>query len=163
VRERAQRPALLAFTLASVVVGLVVLRLLHAPRDLFALMVAMVAGMAITLLVSTFWKISIHASCVAGAITSLALLVDARAWWLSPLVLATAWSRMLLRHHSLAQVAAGTFLGAVAAEIGLSILTWPPHIATGDDLVHAAHDVARAEHERHRLEEKQADEFRSYE
>jgi len=92
-------------------------------------MVAMVAGMAITLLVSTFWKISIHASCVAGVITSLALLVDARAWWLSPLVLATAWSRMLLRHHSLAQVAAGTFLGAIAAEIGLSILTWPPHIA----------------------------------
>jgi len=41
-----------------VVVGLVILRLLHAPRDLFALMVAMVAGMAITLLVSTFWKIS---------------------------------------------------------------------------------------------------------
>jgi len=129
VRERAQRPALLAFTLASVAVGLVILRLLHAPRDLFALMVAMVAGMAITRLVSTFWKISIHASCVAGVITSLALLVDARAWWLSPLVIVTVWSRMLLRHHSLAQVAAGTFLGAVAAEIGLSILTWPPHIA----------------------------------
>jgi hypothetical protein len=84
VRERAQRPALLAFTLASVAGGLVVLRLLDAPRDLFALMAGMVAGMAITLLVSTVWKISIHASCVAGVITSLALLVDARAWWLTP-------------------------------------------------------------------------------
>ena len=82
VRERAQRPALLAFTLASVAMGLVALRLLQAPRELFALMAAMVAGMAITLLVSTVWKISIHASCVAGVITSPALLVDARAWWL---------------------------------------------------------------------------------
>jgi len=122
VRERAQRPALLAFTLASVVVGLVVLRLLHAPRDLFALMAAMVAGMAITLLVSAFWKISIHASCVAGVITSLALLVDVTALWLSPLVLVTSWSRMLLRHHSLAQVAAGTFVGSVVAATTLSIL-----------------------------------------
>ncbi len=123
VRERAQRPALLAFTLASVAVGLVVLRLLDAPRNLFALMAGMVAGMAITLLVSTFWKISIHASCVAGVITSLALLVDARAWWLTPLVLVTAWSRMLLRHHSLAQVAAGTLVGSVVAVMTLSILT----------------------------------------
>jgi membrane-associated phospholipid phosphatase len=123
VRERAQRPALLAFTLASVAVGLVVLRLLHAPRDLFEIMAAMVAGMAITLLVSTFWKISIHASCVAGVITSLALLVDGRAWWLGPLVLVTAWSRMLLRHHALAQVAVGTIVDSVVAGMVLSILT----------------------------------------
>ena len=58
VRERAQRPALLAFTLASVAMGLVALRLLQAPRGLVAFMAALVAGMAITLLVSTVWKIS---------------------------------------------------------------------------------------------------------
>ena len=123
VRVRAQRPALLAFTLASVVAGLVALQMLQAPRDLFALMAAMVAGMAITLLVSNFWKISIHTSCVAGVIASLALLVDASAWWLSPLVVLTGWSRTLLRDHSIAQVAVGTIVGAVVATTALSVLT----------------------------------------
>ena len=123
VRARAQRPALLAFTLASVVAGLVALQVLQAPRDLFALMAAMVAGMAITLLVSNFWKISIHTSCVAGVIASLALLVDARAWWLSPLVVLTGWSRTLLRDHSSAQVAIGTLVGAVVATAALTVLT----------------------------------------
>ena len=123
VRARAQRPALLAFTLASVVAGLVALQVLQAPRDLFALMAAMVAGMAITLLVSNFWKISIHTSCVAGVIASLALLVDARAWWLSPLVVLTGWSRTLLRDHSIAQVAVGTVVGAVVATTALTVLT----------------------------------------
>ena len=123
VRARAQRPALLAFTLASVVAGLVALQVLQAPRDLFALMAAMVAGMAITLLVSNFWKISIHTSCVAGVIASLALLVDARAWWLSPLVVLTGWSRTLLRDHSLAQAAVGTIVGAAVAATVLTVLT----------------------------------------
>lgn len=115
VRIRAQRPALLAFTLASVVTGLAALQVLRAPGDLFALMAAMVAGMAITLIVSAFWKISIHTSCVAGVVSSLALLVDERAWLLSPLVLLTGWSRVLLRDHSLAQVVAGAVVGASLA------------------------------------------------
>jgi len=76
VRMRAQRPALLAFTLASVLTGLGALWALHAPRALFALMAAMVAGMAVTLLVSTAWKTSIHTSCVAGSVVSLALIVS---------------------------------------------------------------------------------------
>ena len=122
VRDRAQRPALLAFTLGSVAVGLAVLREIGAPRDLFALTAGMVAGMAITLLVSAFWKISVHVACVAGVVASLALLVDGRAWWLSPLVAATAWSRMLLRHHSLAQVAVGAVAGAGAAVAALTLL-----------------------------------------
>ena len=122
VRDRAQRPVLLAFTLGSVTLGLAILRGIGAPKDLFALMAAMVAGMAITLLVSTFWKISIHVACVAGVVASLALLIDGRAWWLSPLVGATAWSRMVLRHHSLAQVVAGAVAGAGTAAVALTLL-----------------------------------------
>lgn len=115
IRARAQRPFLLAFTLASVMVGLVVLKALGAPRDLFALVAAMVAGMAMSLVVSSVWKISIHTSCVAGVVVSLALLVSPVTWWLAPLIVLTGWARVVLGDHTPAQVVAGTALGAVVA------------------------------------------------
>ena len=119
IRVRAQRPFLLAFTLTSVTVGLVVLKVLGAPRDLFALVAAMVAGMAISLVVSSVWKISIHTSCVAGVVVSLALLVTPASWWLAPLVALTGCARVVLRDHTPAQVLAGTALGAGVATMTL--------------------------------------------
>jgi hypothetical protein len=121
VRARAQRPALLAFTLASVSVALALLWVLQAPGALFALMAAMVAGMTVTLLVTTFWKISIHTSCVAGAVTSLAVLVHPGYLVLAPLVVMTGWARVVRRDHSFAQVVAGT---AVGAAIAWGVLVW---------------------------------------
>jgi hypothetical protein len=121
VRVRAQRPALLGFTLASVFVGLALLRVLQAPRPLFALMAAMVAGMAVTLIVTTLWKISVHTSCVAGAVTSLAILVHPGALLLAPLVVVTGWARVVRRDHTIAQVVAGTVVGAAVAS-GMLVL-----------------------------------------
>jgi len=120
VRVRAQRPAILAITLASVATGLGLLWWLDAPRDLFALMAAMVAGMACTLAISTFWKISMHTSCLAGAITSLAILVTPWAAGLATTLPPIAWSRMLLKHHTKSQVVAGAALGILVAGIALS-------------------------------------------
>lgn len=122
IRVRAQRPFLLAFTLTSVAVGLVVLKALGAPGDLFALVAAMVAGMAISLAVSSVWKISIHTSCVAGVVVFLALLVTPIYWWLSPLVAVTGWARVVLRDHTPAQVLAGTAVGVTVAALTLGIL-----------------------------------------
>jgi membrane-associated phospholipid phosphatase len=78
--------------------------------------------MACTLAISTFWKISMHASCLAGAITSLAILVTP---WASVLALSlppTAWSRMLLKHHTATQVAVGAALGGLVAVVALADL-----------------------------------------
>ncbi len=113
VRIRQQRPAILSLTLGSVAAGVAVLWLLHAPRDLFALMVAMVIGMAATLAVSTRWKISMHTSCLAGVITSLVILLSPWASLLAALLAPTAWCRMLLKHHTFRQVVAGVCLGAI--------------------------------------------------
>jgi hypothetical protein len=79
--------------------------------------------MACTLAISTFWKISMHMSCLAGAIASLAILVSPGASLLALSLPPTAWSRMLLKHHSAAQTAAGVGLGAIVASSILGALT----------------------------------------
>lgn len=122
VRARHQRPALLAFTLASVISGWAVLHSLDAPADLIALVGAMVAGMAVTLVVSMWWKISIHTSCVAGAIGASALLVSSTAWFFLPIAALVGWSRLVLRHHTLAQVTAGAGAGLLVSTSVLALL-----------------------------------------
>lgn len=115
IRDRAQRPAIMLITLASVTLGLATLWFLHVPRDLFAHMAAMVTGLTATLAVTTTWKISIHTACLAGAIVSLSVLVTPWALGLTPLLVPLASSRMVLKHHTLAQVGAGGVLGAAVA------------------------------------------------
>lgn len=122
IRDRAQRPAIMLITLASVSLGLAALWALHVPRDLFAHMAAMVAGLATTLAVTTKWKISIHTACLAGATASVSILVTPWALLLTALLVPLASSRMILKHHTLAQVGAGAVLGAaVAAAVILAV------------------------------------------
>ena len=115
VSRREQRPLMMAIALASVAVGLLVLRWLDAPRALFALMAAMVAGLVVALAITSYWKISIHAAAAAGTVASLVMLVSV--WWLLlvPLVVLTGWARVVIRDHTPAQVSVGAIVGAVVA------------------------------------------------
>lgn len=115
ISRREQRPAMMAIALASLVVGLLVLRWLDAPRALFALVAAMVAGLAVALAITWYWKISIHAAAAAGTVASLAILVTP--WWLflTPLVVLTGWARVEIRNHTPAQVLVGAIVGATVA------------------------------------------------
>jgi membrane-associated phospholipid phosphatase len=115
VSRREQRPLMMAIALASVAVGLLVLRWLDAPRALFALMAAMVAGLVVALAITSYWKISIHAAAAAGTVASLAMLVSV--WWLLlvPFVVLTGWARVVIRDHTPAQVSVGAIVGAIVA------------------------------------------------
>jgi membrane-associated phospholipid phosphatase len=114
--RREQRPPMMALALASLATGLLVLRSLDAPRALSALEVSMVAGLAVGLAVTSFWKISIHAAAASGTLASLATLVSP--WWLllAPLVVLTGWARVEIRDHTPGQVLAGGIVGAVVTE-----------------------------------------------
>src|SRR6185436_12929245 len=91
---------MMAVALVSVAAGLLVLFWLDAPHALFALVVSMVAGLVVTLAVTSFWKISIHAAVAAGTVASLVVLVSP--WWLllAPLVVLTGWARVEIRDHT---------------------------------------------------------------
>ena len=115
VSRREQRPRVMAVALASVAAGLLVLHWLDAPRALFVLVAAMVAGLVVALAVTSFWKISIHAAAAAGTMASLAILVSP--WWLllAPVVVLTGWARVVIRDHTPAQVSVGAIVGAAVA------------------------------------------------
>jgi membrane-associated phospholipid phosphatase len=113
--RREERPLMMAIGLVSVAVGLGLMALLDAPRELFALVGAMVAGVAVALLISSFWKISIHTSVTAGTVTILILVFGPWTLVLAPLALAVAWARVRLRAHTVGQVLVGGVLGASVA------------------------------------------------
>jgi membrane-associated phospholipid phosphatase len=122
----AKRPRLivLAFIIASVAVGLALLAGFGAPRELTGYVGCMLASVALLAAITTVWKISIHCAVAAGSVTMLTLLFGL---WLAPaylLVALTAWSRVVLKDHTAAQVTAGSLLGVAAAVVTYAVI---PH------------------------------------
>jgi PAP2 superfamily len=122
VRVREQRPGLIVLALLSIVVGLSILGVLHASRELLALLVAMLVGLVVTLLVTLFWKVSLHTSTFAGAVTILVLAFGPIFALLYPLVILIGWARVELGDHRPGQVGTGVILGIVIAATVFSTL-----------------------------------------
>ncbi|MGW7439623.1 hypothetical protein [Streptomyces sp. NPDC054849] len=114
IRVRRQRVVPMTLSLASVVAGITLLHALGAPRDVFALVVAMLVGLVASLLVTVGWQISVHMSVAGGTVMILALVFGPQ---VLPVVLiaAVGWSRLELKAHTVAQLLAGTALGGTAA------------------------------------------------
>ncbi|MFE3519829.1 hypothetical protein [Streptomyces sp. NPDC059166] len=115
VKVRSQRWIPLGATLASVLVGTALLALLDAPQEVIALVFAMIAGLLLTMLVTIWWKVSVHTAVASGVASILAVAVSPWALLGYAVVAAIAWSRASLRDHTPAQTIAGAVLGAVAA------------------------------------------------
>ncbi|RJK95910.1 phosphatase PAP2 family protein [Vallicoccus soli] len=115
VRRREQRPALLVMATVSVLVGVGLLVALDAPRELLALLGAMTAGLLVALGISMVWKISIHVAVAAGTVAILALLYGPLLLLGLLVVVLVAWSRLVLTHHTRAQVIVGALVGLLVA------------------------------------------------
>jgi hypothetical protein len=120
----AKRPRLivLAFIIASVAIGLALLVGLGAPAELSGYIGCMLASVAVLAAITTVWKISIHCAVASGSVTILTLLFGL---WLIPaylLVGLTAWSRVVVKDHTAAQVIAGSVLGAAAAIVTYAVI-----------------------------------------
>jgi len=108
VRRTRTKPFIGAIT--SYTVGLVTLALLQAPRSLAALMACYIVNSLVMLAITRFWKISIHASGVAGPAT---FLIHQHGAYMLPflaLLVPVGWARIKLRAHSVNQVVAGALL-----------------------------------------------------
>jgi membrane-associated phospholipid phosphatase len=120
----AKRPRLivLAFILASVAAGLLVLAALGAPRQLTWYFGCMLGSVAVLAAITTVWKISIHCAVASGSATILSLMFGPPLTLTYLLVALTAWSRVELKDHTTAQVIAGAVLGALAAALTYAII-----------------------------------------
>ncbi|WP_256726875.1 hypothetical protein [Streptomyces acidiscabies] len=120
VGSRKQRFVVLPFVLLSVAVGLGVMLAGRAPQEMIA-MVDLFALTAITFAFAFAWKISVHQAVAAGSVTMIAVAYGPWALIGFVLVALVGWSRIELRDHTPAQVAAGTALGTL-----LAVLTFAP-------------------------------------
>jgi membrane-associated phospholipid phosphatase len=122
----ARRPRLLvlAFITASVTAGLILLLALGAPRLLTGYLAFMLASLAVLALVTTVWKISIHCAVASGSVTILALTFGPLVLPGYLLVAVLGWARVVMKDHTVAQVVAGSVLGAAAAAAAYALLAW---------------------------------------
>ena len=115
LRTRQQRPVPLLAGIASVLAGLAALLALDAPRQLIALVVAMLTGLATTLVVTLWWKLSVHTAAASGTVAILALTFGPALTLTVPMVALVAWARVRLGDHTAAQTLAGAALGGLVA------------------------------------------------
>jgi len=120
VREQRTKP--LALGLVSVLIGLALLALLGAPRELVVLVVASFIGGFVATVVNHFWKLSVHASVASGSMVVLVLVFGPVLLATAVVVAAVGWSRVRLGDHTTGQVVAGTVIGAVIAGLVFGLL-----------------------------------------
>jgi membrane-associated phospholipid phosphatase len=120
----AKRPRLivLTFITASLAAGLVLLVALGAPPELSGYFGCMLVSVAVLAAITTVWKISIHCAVACGSVTILGLMYGPRVIPFYALVALTAWSRVVLKDHTTAQVIAGCVLGAAAAAVTYAVI-----------------------------------------
>jgi len=122
----ARRPRLLvlAFITASVAAGLILLLVLGAPRLLTGYLAFMLASVGVLAAITTVWKISIHCAVASGSVVILALTYGPLVLLGYALVALLGWARVTVQDHTVAQVVAGSVLGAAAAAVAYALLVW---------------------------------------
>ena len=115
VRVRQQRLVPFLAAIASFLAGLALLVALGAPRQLIALVVAMLACLAATMLVTLWWKVSLHTAAASGTVAILVLTLGPSLLLALPAIALVAWSRIRLGDHTPAQTLAGAVLGGLVA------------------------------------------------
>ena len=111
----------------SVLICLVLLILLSAPKVLIACLLALLVWIPFQLIINqVFTKISIHVAVVSGCLTGLLVLgkLDSPMLKLIALVILvlTAWARIETKNHTLLQVALGAVVGCLPVLIMFPIV-----------------------------------------
>jgi membrane-associated phospholipid phosphatase len=122
VGARRARLIVLAFIMASVATGLILLFALGAPALLTGYLAFMLGSVAVLAAITTVWKISIHCAVASGSVAVLALTYGPVVLPAYLLVALLGWSRVSMRDHTIAQVVGGSVLGAVAAALAYAAL-----------------------------------------
>ena len=108
---RGQRIGVYALALALGILGWWLLCYLNAPEGLEATFAAGAAAVLVFAVINIFWKISVHAAFLAGAIVILIIIYGTAGAWSILLLPPVIWARVELKQHSWLQ----TIIGAVIA------------------------------------------------
>jgi membrane-associated phospholipid phosphatase len=121
VSRRSQRFGPFIFGIVSVMIGWLFLTLTNGPRNLQTVMIITIFSGTIMMVITLWWKISMHASSLGGVATMLTVLYGAVMLPLFVLLVLVSWSRVVLRRHTVPQVIAGSLAGIVLSLIILKL------------------------------------------
>jgi membrane-associated phospholipid phosphatase len=127
VPEKENRPLPFALAMVSYSVGSFLLAITHSPALLTAFMLCYLVNTAVMALISLKWKISIHATGIAGPAVILIFALGADALPFLLLAIPVAWARISLKVHTPMQVAAGFTLTPVITYFQLLVYMWLLH------------------------------------
>ncbi|MBI5646457.1 MAG: hypothetical protein HY962_05955 [Ignavibacteriae bacterium] len=130
VPERSQRDGPYLFSVATSLVGMIVLMVLDASMFLWGLLWCYSVNTLILAIINRFWKISAH---MMGTTGPLSALVPITGPWLivaAPFLVLLGWSRVHLGSHNVAQVVAGTLAGVILTILQLFLVfAYGPELA----------------------------------
>ncbi|MFE2746135.1 hypothetical protein ACFXKX_17500 [Streptomyces scopuliridis] len=115
VRRRQDRIVAAPGVMASVITGTGLLHGLEAPAEVTSLVMAMLAVLLALLVITFFWKVSVHSAVASGALVILTSVFGPWMLALTPLVALIGWSRIRLRCHTVGQVTVGALIGAAVS------------------------------------------------
>jgi hypothetical protein len=121
VNERDERTKPFLGAISSYVLGTLALTYLDAPAAMVYLMACYLVNSVFMMIVTLRYKISIHASGVAGPATFLVHQYGVRLWPLTLVLVLVGWARLQLRMHTVGQVAWGILLTALLTLAQLEI------------------------------------------
>lgn len=110
ISRREQRLIPLLFVIGCMTISFALLYFLGASHLLVATMTAVIVACSISLLITRYWKISLHLVGIAGAVTVCVLMFGVLFLLLAPLVAIVAWARWQGGAHTLLQAAVGAAL-----------------------------------------------------
>lgn len=118
MQKRGERLPIYVFTLICHMGGLGIAHAAGKDELVAILLVYYLIGI-VFVLVTRWWKISIHAGVNAVLITSLNVFYGWQYWWLYLILPLVMWARVYQKHHTWAQVVAGAVLGVGMTWAGL--------------------------------------------
>lgn len=121
VSMRSQRVGPFLFGITSALIGLGTLFFTHGPKNLQTLLLITIVSGFVMMIVTLWWKISIHASSLAAAATLLTALYGSIVFPIFLLLAAVCWSRVVLRRHTLGQVVAGSVVSIALTTLILAL------------------------------------------
>jgi membrane-associated phospholipid phosphatase len=121
MQKRTERIPLYVFTMICHLGGIWLAHELGKTELVKVLLVFYVVAI-IFVVVTTKWKISLHAGVNAGLITIINIFYGWQYSWLYILLCLVCWARVYQKHHTWAQVIAGSVVGAGIVGVGLGII-----------------------------------------
>ena len=121
VSERAERTKPFVGATLSYLAGGCALLLLNAPPIITALMLCYAGNTLTMMLISRRWKISIHASGIAGPTTTLIVSLGVWASIFLTLLVPVGWARFRLRAHTPTQILGGALVTILVTWLQLRV------------------------------------------